>query len=352
MNFTPLSKRNRPKLVNGKLVAALAIILVWLLYGELQYSKAVKNGYIPTDTKKQIILIQKGASAKTVGKILETKGIVENGSHLAKFLKKEDKTEKILAGRFELSPSMSIRQIAQVITDPMQAKNYITIPEGFGIKQIDERLTEQQIAKSGEFIEATKKFNDYTSYTWLPKKQMLVSLLPLEGFLFPDTYRIDPANFSSNNLIRMMLDNFEKKLPTNTAELLKEKNITLYELITVASMLEKEVKHEEDLPIVAGIIWKRVNSGWFLNIDATILYGIGKKTIASANLKEDGPYNTYTRKGLPLGPIGNPGLKATEAALNPTKTSYWFYLTNPKTGKAIYATSNDGHNRNRAMYLQ
>ena len=165
------------------------------------------------------------------------------------------------------------------------------------------------------------------------------------------TYRIDSGNFSSENLIDQMLKNFQKRLPSNTTQLLSEKNITLFEAITVASMLEKEVRHPSDLEIVSGIIWKRMNKGWFLNIDATLLYELNKKSLTRDDLKQDSAYNTYTRKGLSPGPISNPGLATILAALNPKKTNYWFYLTDPKDGKAVYATTNEGHNRNRAIYL-
>ena len=345
-------KRNRPGLTNGRILAILSLVIVYLVSNQIRYSRAVENGLKPSETKKQIVVIQKGQTAKDVGKMLEEKDIIKNGNHLRKFLKKQDLSEKILAGRFELAPSMPIRQIASIITDPSQAKNSITIPEGFSIRQIDERLAELEIAKQGEFIDAVKKFSNASRYPWLPKREIMATPLPLEGFLFPDTYNIDPSHFSAKNLIALMLENFKRHLPENIETLLHEKNITLFELITVASMLEKEVRHEDDLKIVSGIIWKRVRSGWFLNIDASVLYGLDKKTVTGDDLKRDTPYNTYTRKNLPLGPIGNPGQKTIEAALSPQKSPYWFYLTNPKNGKAVYAVTNDGQNRNRGIYLR
>lgn len=356
MSYTSLHQRRNPG--NGRpkrraiWIIAIAAIMMILFVRHNRYTHAVNNGLNPQDTKKQIVLVKSGDSAKSVANILEEKGIIGNAGHLRSYLDDHDLETKILAGRFELSASMPIKQISEIITDAKQAKNFVTIPEGYSIKQIDARLTEMQLTQTGKFIDATKKFNDWSSYPFLPKSSMQGNLLPLEGFLFPDTYKIDPGNFSSDHLIGLMLNNFKKKLPADIDTQLAQKNISLFELITTASMLEKEVRHETDMPIIAGIIWKRSNEGWFLNIDATLLYDLNRQNLTKKDLEQDSPYNTYTRKGMPPGPIGNPGIKTIMASLNPVKTSHWFYITDPKNGKAIFADTNDQQNRNRAKYLQ
>ncbi len=355
MSFTPLTHRKKmgnPNSRRNTLIIISCLLVGFLLFRHMKYTQAVNNGLNPADTKTRILLVQKGDSAKTVGQTLETKGIIKNGSYFSDYLSSQNLGDKIIAGRFEVSPSMPIKQIAEIVTDSKQAKNYLTVPEGYTIKQIDNKLTELEIIKSGDFIDATKKFSNWSQYPFLPKQEMLGSALPLEGFLFPDTYKIDAGNFTSDHLIDKMLTNFQKKLPSDITAQLSAKNISLYELITTASMLEKEVRHADDLPVVAGIIWKRATSGWFLNIDATLLYDLNRQNLTKADLQQDSAYNTYTRKGLPPGPIGNPGSKAILASLNPQKTSHWFYITDPKTGKAVFADTNDQQNRNRAIYLQ
>jgi UPF0755 protein len=368
MSFTPLSQRRNFRNQktpssdgkNSKRLKILAVILLvsgFFIFRHIRYTEAVNNGLNPADTKIRLVLIQKGDSARSVGVTLEEKQIIKKASYFSDYLDDQGLEDKILAGRFEVSPSMSIKQIATVITDAKQAKNYLTIPEGYTIKQIDKRLTEGEFIKEGDFISAVKKFDRWSVYPWLPKREMMATTLPLEGFLFPDTYKIDTENFLSENLIDLMLKNFQRRLPADITTQLAAKNLTLFELTIAASMLEKEVRHPEDLPIVAGIIWKRIQSDWALNIDATILYdlalqSITRQDLTKDDLKKDSAYNTYTRKGLPPGPIGNPGIKTLLAALNPVKTSHWFYITNPKSGKAIYADSNDEQNRNRAIYLK
>lgn len=357
MAYVPLTHRKRTP--NGKIISSrimmwlgIGLVIVYFLNSHFSYIQAVEHGYNENNTKKQIIAIGNGQSAKDVGQTLEKKEIISDSSNFTTYLSRQNLEDKILAGRFEIAPSMPIKEIASIVTDAAQAKNFITIPEGFTTKQIDDRLADQQLIERGAFVDAVKKFTNYNAYPFLPKTQMTGTAIPLEGFLFPDTYRINPDGFAADQLINLMLQNFQKKLPADITTTLTSRNISLYEAVTVASMLEREVRHSEDLEIVAGIMWKRVQKGWFLNIDATILYGSGKNSLTRDDLKLDSPYNTYTRKGLPLGPISNPGAKAILAAINPKKTSYWFYITNPKTGKAIFADTNEGQNRNRAIYLK
>lgn len=353
MSYTSLSQRKKGKL-SGKAMAMVmgGLIVLWLFASSLGYDNAVKNGYEPKNDKKISLIVRRGDSAKVVGAALEDKKIIKNSNHFTKYIKSKDLDGKIVAGEFNLSPSLSIETIATMLTSGKGLKNTITIPEGLSVRQIDERLADRQLIAPGEFIDTVKKYKNFSKHPILPREQMEGTNIPIEGFLFPDTYTINSGNFSSQDLIELMLKNFEKKLPANIEQLLNEKKITLFEAITVASMLEKEVRHEEDLPIVSGIIWKRIQSGWFLNIDATLLYELKKKTLTRDDLKQDGAYNTYMRKGLPPGPIGNPGLKTILAALTPKKTGYWFYITNPKDGKAVYSTTNEGQNRNRAIYLR
>lgn len=200
----------------------------------------------------------------------------------------------------------------------------VTIPEGFGVREIDERLTDMGLITAGKFTTAALQY---------------------EGFLFPDTYNVYNSNFKPEDLIKKMQDNFVKKItPEFLAEIKKQKR-ELKEIITMASILEKEVKTEADMPIVAGILWKRLNKNWPLQADATLIYG------GSKELKEDNPYNTYKYKGLPPTPIGNPGIATIRAAIFPQESKYWFYLTD-REGQVHYAVSNEEQNKNRRKFLE
>lgn len=324
--------------------------MLLLVYDRISYSRAVTHGYQPDNQAAQTIIIKRGDTAQRIANELADRDIIKHARFLTRYLDQHNLENKIMSGRFRLNPSLSLEQITTIITDAARSNNAITIPEGYTVKQIDGLLDEQGIAASGIFSNAVQRFNRFADFPWLPRSEMQTTNMPLEGFLFPDTYAIDAGNFNPDDLINLMLKTFEKKALSVIHD--AQKTNDLFDTITIASMLEKEVRHENDAPIVAGIIGKRMAHRWFLNIDAALLYEKSTRTLTKDDLKNDSPYNTYTRKGLPLGPIGNPGLAMIRAALHPTDSKYWFYLTDPKTGNAVFAVNNGQQNMNRVKYLR
>ena len=201
----------------------------------------------------------------------------------------------------------------------------ITIPEGMNIADIDQMLTKAGIVPQGTLL--TPEY------------------LKLEGVLFPNTYRFDKDSDAEDIVVRM-----RKEYPDRG-------------ILIIASLLEKEVQTETDMRLVAGIIQKRRTAGMALQVDATVAYGacypkflagtycdVSKINIVD-NIKRDSAYNTYTRTGLPQGPIGNPGSKAISAAQNPQTSEYWYYLST-KDGTTIFSRTLEEHNRARARYLR
>lgn len=176
----------------------------------------------------------------------------------------------------------------------------------------------------------------------------------LEGYLFPDTYEFFVPS-SAELAAKRMKENFNNKvLPFVSADKSDGKNDNLSDIIKVASMIEREVPNSEDRRIVSGIIWKRLRNGYPLQIDATICYVKPDPCypLSRDDLSKDSPYNTYTRKGLPPTPVSNPGLDAIDAAVNPKNSVYWFYLSDPETGKTIFSVDLDEHNSNIVKYLK
>ena len=258
---------------------------------------------------------------------------------------------------------MTTIEVVETISDANNSEAVITIQEGLRVIDIDQKLAELELAPEGAFKEAVKNFNteDYEYYPFLdqahltspitnPNENTILLEYPLEGYLYPDTYFLEPSNFTVTSLIYKCLNNFKNKIETETPNILIQSQHTLHEITTMASILEKEVRGFEDQQIVAGILWKRLNSGWRLDADATLLYTKEDNKITKADLESNNPYNTRKLLGLPPGPIGNPSIQSIKAASNPTKTNYWFYLTD-KDGNVIYATSNEQHNVNKARYL-
>ena len=182
--------------------------------------------------------------------------------------------------------------------------------------------------------------------------------LSLEGYLFPDTYYFRKEEGGDGkegikNFVKLMLTNFDKKLtPALRTEIERQKK-SIFEIVTTSSLIEKEVRTFDDKKIVSGILRKRLKTGIPLQIDATIVFITGKKTteISIEETKIDSPYNTYKYKGLPLGPIANPGIESIIAALYPESSEYWYYLSAPD-GKTIFSRTLEEHNIAKFKYLK
>lgn len=169
----------------------------------------------------------------------------------------------------------------------------------------------------------------------------------LDGYLFPDTYEFYVPS-SLDFVVKKISGNFNKKVIPNIPELGR-----IREVITVASILEEEASSPDDRRIIAGIIWKRLKTNMYLQVDAAICYTKPAPCypVRAEDLELDSPYNTYLYKGLPPGPISNPGLGAIKASLSPRESPYWYYIADPKTGRTVFGTTLEEHNKNIAKYL-
>lgn len=198
-----------------------------------------------------------------------------------------------------------------------------------------------------KFLEQVKNTSNY-NYEFLADKPKDASL---EGYLYPDTYYVY-RDSESNEIIKKMLDNFNKKVTPEIINQIKAKNMTLYEVLTLASIVQKEVRTPEEMRMVAGVYFNRLKDGMSLESDSTLTYitGENKTRASSEDLKIKSPYNTYTHKGLPPGPIGNPSLIAINAVLNPEEHNYLFFITD-KNGKAIFSETGEEHVENVQEHL-
>lgn len=334
--------KHRPK-HSGRLLIAAIILPIFI---HLLFSLSAWPDQAADDKDQSVInfTVKNGDSLNSIAPTLAEKNLIRSALFFKVWLKLSGSEKPLQSGIFPLSPALSPREILAVISDPAQRVALsFTVPEGYSIAKIDEKLSKQGLIKAGDFIRCAQK----------ECARPLLSAIPtddsLEGYLFPDTYFLNPQNFHSQVLLDKMLNNFQKKW--NEIEH-KSLNKSIKEIVIVASLIEKEVKTDPDRPLVAGIIWQRLQEGWPLGIDATTVYHTGRADITSADLRADNAYNTRLNLGLPPTAIGNPGLKSLIAALNPEFSRYRFYLTEPVSGRVIYAQTNDEHNANRARYLR
>ncbi|MBI2463944.1 endolytic transglycosylase MltG [Candidatus Peregrinibacteria bacterium] len=302
------------------------------------------------DSNQHIITITRGETIDSVGKKLKSEGLIRNTYIFYIYIRQKNLDEKVRSGRFILQKNFSLEKIVSLLTNASLAENSISIIEGWTIFDIDKKLTELKLIKTGEFIEYAQNYNAKNHN--LKDYPFLNNIPSIEGFIFPDTYFIDPKTFTLQGFIRQTLDNFQKKLKKVEEKGNISTKHSFYENIIMASILEKEVRTNADRAIVAGILWKRLENNWTLGADATLLYATKKNTITSADLDIDSPYNTRKYRGLPPTPISNPGLESIISAFSPEKSPYWFYLTKPDTGEVVYAITNEEQNLNKQKYLR
>ena len=286
--------------------------------------------YLPNDsafTENKLFSIEKGQSLFQIAENLEKEGLIKNKFLFDFYIITKGMSRKLQAGEYYLNPSMSIVGITKKIISGEVARREVTIPEGFTIKQIEERLN------------------------------LKLSETDLEGFLFPDTYQFS-YGVSAEEVVRKMLDNFDKKLTPDLRKEIAVQGKTIFEIVTMASLLEKEVKAKEEKEIVSGIFWKRIKRGRTLDSCATIAYILGggnwtfeemRKEIAKGK-KIDSPYNTYKYLGLPVGPICNPGFESILAAVYPKDSEYWYYFSTPE-GETIFSKTLKEHNIAQVEYF-
>ncbi len=276
-------------------------------------------------------------------KLIKNKFVFETWLWL---LKQED---RVVAGIHDFPKDISIYQLSRnLVKLPANTQVSILIPEGYDRSMIAKVLNKNGL--SGEkFLSATEnKKNWQDQFDFLSDAPKNASL---EGYIFPDTYFVDRYT-TEDDFIKKTLNNFDKKLTAELrAEIAKQKK-TIYEVLILASIIEREVPNDADKKMIADIFIKRMRDGMRLESDATINFITGKGLVQPTydDLQIDSPYNTYRNDGLPPGPIANPGVASIEAALYPTANDYYFFLTT-KQGEVIYSRNYKEHLKNKAKYL-
>ncbi len=287
--------------------------------------------------------VRAGDGFNDIVRRLEEGGLIRSGTAATVYALATGAARSFKPGVYRLSSASSTRALIDALVAGAIREVEVRIPEGANIYDIDEILSRAGILPRGALF----------LYPYVDSR--LAGGETLEGRLFPDTYRFH-TNSAVLPIVEKLLAAFEAKM----APLLPESPAARMRTLIVASLLEREVPVFRDRQIIAGIFEKRLRAGMPLQVDASVCYA---KTAAlhapadclpltAADLKMNSPYNTYVNKGLPPAPIGNPGIEAVKAALSPLPSEYWFYLSDQKTGKTIFARNLEEHARNRAKYLQ
>lgn len=285
--------------------------------------------------------VPQGATIRTVADLLVEKKLLGSATGYRLYGAFDSAATRPKAGIYDLKPGMSYKQLARTFAlGPAREELSMTVIEGWTMSDIRSALGEKGIDVRPSDMLAERFAGDY------PFLKNLPSGTTLEGYLFPDTYRVWKDQLP-DGLIGKQLDEFSVKTAGFDAEAAAQGR-TLRDVIILASIVEKEVRRDEDRAIVAGIFMNRLNDGMRLQSDATLNYVLrsGRDRLTSEDLKNESPYNTYLYAGLPPGPIGNPGKPSLDAALFPKKTDFRYFLTDSE-GKTYFARTLEEHVRNR-----
>lgn len=327
------------------IIFILFIILAGLVYfiiNEKLYQYYIQ---LKPDTNTYISFeIKKDENIQDISQRLKKYNTIISSWAFIKYLKENNLDTQIKTGIFVIPPKSNIIDIANIFTNPdFNQSIKITIPEGYNIYQINTLLKNKNLITKDEFIQIAKNDIEKFNYPFLENANSL------EGFLFPDTYFIDYSTYNTENFTNRLLSTFNTKIYKPYLE--DRENI--YDIIIMASMIEKEAHREEERPVISGILWSRLQQNWLLGVDATIRYyeNDWHNPLTVTQLRDNNPYNTRVVRGLPPTPICNPGASSIRAALNPIETEYMFYL-HGTDGKIRYAKTNEEHNINRIKYIK
>jgi uncharacterized YceG family protein len=324
---------------------ALGLVLVGLLVAWFLIAFFQPPPFDPGNgSGEAIVSVPEGATASDVSDLLSKNDVVSNGTLFEWRLKLAGETENILPGRYVMAHNMSYGAAIDKLTSAGGKVN-VTIPEGEDRTQI--AATIKDLGLSGDYLAASKSFKGFD-----PNKYGAKNPKNLEGFLFPATYELDPGA-SVDQLVSEQLQAFQQNIAGVDLSYAKSKNLTVYDVLTIASMIDKEVQIPSERPLVAAVIYNRLHRGMPLQIDATTRFEFHNYTgdITASQLQSQSPYNTRINAGLPPTPIGNPGLDSIKAAARPAKVNYLYYVLNGNnSGHHCFTASGTEFNQLAAAY--
>ena len=278
----------------------------------------------PTATSSVVFEVPKGAHIRALGGPLEAEGLVSSADDFTNYVRITKEGGCIKAGRHELSPSMTAAELIDGMCGaPLADDVPFTVVEGWRIREIDAALAGKGWIEAGEYAALAGQPSRFQAPFALPANS-------LEGYLFPETYMVSPDRWDTEAFIQRQIDLLSERFYVPHADDIKGSKRSMGELVIMASMLEREEPKVKNRPLVAGILWKRIDAEWNLGVDATSRYTLDEWNDRKAFLGKlrdpKDPYNTRLRGGLPPTAIGNPSTPSLEAALSPTDSEFWYYL--------------------------
>lgn len=301
--------------------------------------------------KKVMLELAESQTPAQMASILKEEGVIRCKWAFVLYTKLANDGQSFKTGKFEVDADMDYGQIINTLNRvPTYTETVsVTIPEGYTLQQIAQLLEDARVCGAEDILNTAETY---------PFKHEMLQNIPmeepnrLEGYLYPDTYEFY-INDSPVRVVNSMLNNFNNKYTEEMRQLTENSGLTMRQILTIASMIEREAVLPEEQARISGVIYNRLNNMDaypHLDIDATVQYALGehKENLTYADLEVDSPYNTYKVVGLPQGPICNPGVPAILAALQPESHDYYFYVADPETKGHVFARNNAEHEENVA----
>ncbi|MFA7365155.1 MAG: endolytic transglycosylase MltG [Patescibacteria group bacterium] len=331
----------------------IVFFVIFFSYVNFINSSVGKSGHF-------VFVIEKGQGANSIVNNLHKEGVIGSRNFLKIYIKNSKDKLIFREGSYDLNYNMTPKEIIKELTSSASLKpeKQLTFIEGWNLRDYAKLIDSSGLSTDNKFFKlagepmvASSDIYDFSEdFSFLKDKPKSSNL---EGYLFPDTYRFF-EDATEEDIIIKMLRNFDQKLSKEMRDEIERQGKTIYEIITMASVIQKEVQSEKDMKMVSGLFWNRIKNGQALESCATLAYilGINKAIYSFEDTRINSPYNTYINRDLPPGPIANPGLKAIEAAIYPTENSYNYFLSRPDTGETVFSRTYEEHLINRNKYLR
>ncbi len=333
-------------------VAAIVVLSLAIIFISQRALFHYLNTASASSGQPVTFVVAENESVNSVASRLQDAGLIRSGTYFKIKMRLSNADSKLKAGRFTLEKGMSVNQIINALTTAsnVQVIN-VRFQEGWRTEQFAEQLVQDGLIQTtDQFTQAIQ--NGTWNYDFLASRPNTTSL---DGFLFPDTYQFR-ADATPDDIINTMLQNYEKRVPTSEQAKAQALGLNLYQVMIVASIVEREAVVPEERPIIASVYYNRLKKNMPLQADPTVQYAIGKSgdwwpQVKPSDLTVQSPYNTYQNPGLPPGPICNPSLASIQAALNPAKTDYLYFVAKGDgSGEHVFAKTYDEQLQNIKKY--
>ena len=345
-------RRKKQKKGHAGLLIILLVIIA-LAGGCVVHFQMMTGPVNRSDRKTVVVEVPSGSTTDSIGRTLAGKGLIRSAKTFRLYSKLKHLGASFQAGTYSLSPSMSMNEIAGIIAEGKVTTERFTIPEGYNEYEVAKKLAKEGLVNRKKFVQVVQTKDFSGEFPFLKNAQKGKNRL--EGYLFPDTYTV-PLNAGEEEIVRTMLKGYQRTFTDAYRARAKGMGYSEQEILTIASIIERESGNEKDKPKIASVIYNRLKKNMPLQMDSTVQYvlklrGKNPDKILYDDLKVDSKFNTYKNAGLPPSPICSPGAQSIRAALHPAKTKYLYFVVSDKLdGSSVFSEDYATFLKNSSKY--